>query len=371
MRLLPLAVLGAVLWVSLAAGQPPTPPRAKTKVVLLGVEHSGQLAAKTYRPAMFEAFFDRVQPDAVCVERDPEAFAANDQYEFTYEITEIAVPYATREGLALCPFDWMPSKSDLLLAFGSDINAPPLVRPKDAFLTFQEPNAVTRTLFWAEDRKTVARWDEFADKPQTNSGAETARRLFLYRTVLQARRIAAAAHARPGQTLLVLVGAFHERDIETFLGKDSAIELVQAPTFGAPTEDEAKRHDSSRYRLAALTFNLLGQQANSSIDWTWMGEMLNALERETGLSPETRLLRLRFERLTGSKNAVAALKGYRALLPQVSADEAFTWTGVKDSSRLDSYFDPFGNLSVRQRRDRTRALCAKAHSGSRTCPGRA
>lgn len=27
----------------------------------------------------------------------------------------------------------------------------------------------------------------------------------------------------------------------------------------------------------------------------------------------------------------------------------FGWTGVKDKSRIDSFFDPFGNLDVRQR----------------------
>jgi hypothetical protein len=30
-------------------------------------------------------------------------------------------------------------------------------------------------------------------------------------------------------------------------------------------------------------------------------------------------------------------------------DEKFTWTGVKDFSRVDSYFDPFGNLSLAKR----------------------
>ena len=37
------------------------------------------------------------------------------------------------------------------------------------------------------------------------------------------------------------------------------------------------------------------------------------------------------------------------LIENTSPDTKFSWTGVKDLERLDSYFDPFGNLTVRQR----------------------
>jgi hypothetical protein len=30
-------------------------------------------------------------------------------------------------------------------------------------------------------------------------------------------------------------------------------------------------------------------------------------------------------------------------------DERFTYTGVKDAARIDSFYDPFGNLSIEQR----------------------
>ncbi len=43
------------------------------------------------------------------------------------------------------------------------------------------------------------------------------------------------------------------------------------------------------------------------------------------------------------------MASYKRAGETAKAEEQFTWTGVNDKSRLDSYFDPFGNLSVRQR----------------------
>src|SRR4051794_9791365 len=46
-----------------------------TTLVILGVEHSAQLAARAYHPGFFRAFFDRVRPAAICIERSPDEFA--------------------------------------------------------------------------------------------------------------------------------------------------------------------------------------------------------------------------------------------------------------------------------------------------------
>lgn len=58
----------------------------RTRVVILGVGHSTQLVAERQQPAALRAFFDRVEPDVIAVERAPEEFARGDRYEFTYEI---------------------------------------------------------------------------------------------------------------------------------------------------------------------------------------------------------------------------------------------------------------------------------------------
>jgi len=329
-----------------AAAEPPN--SASSKVIVLGVEHSAQLVSKSYRPAVLEAYFSRVKPDAICIERDPVSFAAGDHYEFTYEISEIAVPYAARNGLHVCPFDWAPSASDIKLSFGSNLMEPPVIRQESAFVTFDDA-ALKRTLFWAENRTELAKWDHFADNVQAKSGAEMSRRLFLYRTALQARRIAAAARSIPGRTILVVVGAFHERDIETMLSQEKGIELIQAPEIGAPSEAEIAKHESQRHDLAALTFNLLGRQSGGPVDWRWMNELMLAAERRKLSAPEIQFLRLRLDRLTGAKDPTSILRDYNRFLETVPREAIFTWTGAKDVARLDTFFDPFGNLTVRQR----------------------
>lgn len=324
---------------------------AKTRVVVLGVDHSTQLVSKRYRPAVVEGFFDRVKPDAICVERDPENLAIGDLYEFTYEVSDIALPYVREHKLGVCPIDWIPPKQDMLLGFGIDLDAPPVIRPTEgfqAFLTFDQA-AMGRDLFWAEDRTALKEWDAFADKPALQPGPELSRRLFLYRTALQARRIGQAARAWRGRTLLIVVGAYHVRDIRTLLAADPRIELVDPKSFGEPTAEQAVGLDRPRYLLAALTFNLLGQQAATGrVDWAWMNEMLLALA-QTGDTPETRLLRQRLLRLTGEAGPVDTLKAYTALWSTTPAEARFTWTGIKDFQRIDSFFDPFGNLTIRQR----------------------
>ena len=41
----------------------------KTKVVILGVNHAYQLVSKECQPAAYRAFFDRVKPDVIGIER--------------------------------------------------------------------------------------------------------------------------------------------------------------------------------------------------------------------------------------------------------------------------------------------------------------
>ena len=176
------------------------------------------------------------------------------------------------------------------------------------------------------------------------------RRMFLYRTALQAARIAAAARAHPGGTVLVLVGANHERDIKRSLAADPHFQLVDAASIGAPDDAEVAAHEAPRFDLAALSFNLLGlQSAGGAVDYAWMGSLLDGLDHTRGSTAETRFLRARLERLQGHADARATLKAYRELLPSVATSDRFTWTGVKDRSRLDSFFDPFGAMSLRER----------------------
>jgi hypothetical protein len=61
------------------------------------------------------------------------------------------------------------------------------------------------------------------------------------------------------------------------------------------------------------------------------------------------LLRTRFRALTGRAAPEEALRRYEEVARRAAPDAAFTFTGVVDGTRLDSYYDPFGNLRVGER----------------------
>lgn len=335
-----------------AASAPNATIGAKTRVVILGVDHSAQLVSPANSPGLLTAFIDRVRPDAICIERPPEQTARRDFYEFTYEVQGVVLPYAAAHRTELCPIDWMPSLEDQKLAFGADLDEPPEIRPWQGFqgfLVFPDPKALKTDIFAADDPTVAAPIVAWSHKPAARADQDFPRRLYLYRTFLQSRRIAATAHAHKGRTILVVVGYFHKPDLEAILEQDGAIELVQPSSFGRPAIEAAEEQTSRAHRVAVLSFNLLGRQAETSnVDWVWIERTLRALDA-SGSSPEGRLLRARLDQLTGKLAPRDAVSRYRILENEIPAHASFTWTGVKDESRLDSYFDPFGNLTVRQR----------------------
>lgn len=342
-----LAVLSMAASAAVAAAAP-------TRVIVLGVDHAAQLVSEADQPAVLAAFIDQVAPDAICIERAPEAFARNDHYEFTYEIQDVVVPMARARRIALCPFDWMPPDEDERLGFGMSVSQPLEVRRASGFqgfLAFPDAAARTRRFFHADDRANLAQVDAWA---RTASDAATARhdlprRLFLYRTFLQAQRIAAAARAHPGGTVLVVVGEFHKHDIEDVLSGAADITLVQPSSLGLPAAEQIDAHDSRVYRLAIARFNVLGAQAaTGNVDHAWVARVIAALAAEND-DAEVELLRIRHARLTGAMTPEAAVAAYCALAVRDDAHRAAGWDGVLDRSRVDAYFDPFGNLRVDQR----------------------
>ncbi len=340
-----------------------TPPVRQTEVVILGVDHSAQLINRRQQPGAIRAFVDAIDPAAICIERAPDRFARNDHYEFTYEIQDLLVPLAREKGLPLCPFDWLPSAEDSALALGiADLESPPPLR-RDAgfqgFLTFPDPRTRTLGLFFADAPEEGARHRAFyAPYPET-AGRDFPRRLFLYRTFMQARRIAAAAREHPGRRMLVVVGVMHKGDIEQILADDRAIRIVQPSSIAAEPDAAAVARFTRTGDLAAIaTFNLLGTRWHDpDLDRAWMAEVVGALERQSP-GAETALLAARLAEREGAP-AREMLARYLAIAGRADAG-AFTWTGVKDPSRIDSFFDPFGNLPVA---DRARLEAARIHIG--------
>lgn len=342
----------ALVVAALALPTPGALAQEPTEVVILGVSHSAMLVAESYQPAAFRAFIERVDPDAICVERAPAELARGDHYEFTYEIQDLAVPFARERGIPLCPFDWMLPPEDQELAFGVVIEDPPFLRGAGSwanFLTFPDSAALERDLFYAEaesEREGARSWYlPMAERPRH----DFARRLFLYRTFLQAMRIARAAREHPGGTVLVLVGSLHKDDLETILADERGVRVVPPRRFGAPSPEEVARHVRLPDLAAVATFNLLGAQSGTGIlDREWVGRAVARLEAEAA-GPEAGLLATRLGVVTGALAQLEAADRYAAIAREADPEARFTWDGVLDRRRLDSFADPFGNLTVARR----------------------
>lgn len=346
----PLAVASLAPW-----GLPaqPSDPAPVTTLVILGVEHAAQLVGRAYHPGYFRAFFDRLRPAAICIERSPEEFARGDYYEFTHEVQHIAVPYARTNRVELCPIDWLPSRDDERLAFGRlEVVELPAVRQPRGFQGFLvlDSTALRRTLFYADSAQDRAVHGAWYDKPRAEGWSDFPRRLGLYRTFMQAMRIRAAARAHAGDTVLVVVGSMHKDDIERVLTGDAGIRVVQPSALAATAPADADRQLTTTDLYAIATFNLLGVQPTlGPVDWAWVGDVLDRLERAAGRTPEVRLLRTRHSVLRGTLAPDDAIASYGQIAQQAQPAARFTFTGVEDARRIDSYFDPFGNLGVRQR----------------------
>lgn len=352
-RFLSVIFVGIILFGICSAQNSPHTPVVKTKIVILGVGHSPQLVAESYQPAIFRAFFDRVKPDAICIERAPQEFARKDYYEFTYEQQFLTVPYAKEHRIPLYPVDWLPSAEDTSLAFNlSDLERPPFVRPASgfqSFISFTDKADLSLDLFYAETENDRAKQREFANAPPPQARFDYARRLYLYRTFMQAMRVLRAAADNRGRTVLVVIGSLHKNDIEQVLKDEPTVEVVQPSSFGYPDAQSAARNVKHEDLFAISSFNLLGVQSGTgNINFDWMKRTITRLESEAQTT-EVLLLKTRLQVLTKRASAQEALTNYGRAAEAAKADEQFTWTGVKDKSRLDSYFDPFGNLSVKQR----------------------
>ena len=322
-------------------------------VVILGVvEHSAQLIAESYQPAVFRAFFQRVQPDVICVERSPQEFLRGDYCEYSYEVQHIAVPFARQAGIPVYPIDWLPAADDQLLAWGvPDLETPPFIRTPDSykqFLCFHDDAILRLDLFAAEAeaaREPIRQW---YDQPRQSGERDFPRRLGLYRTYMQAMRIKAVARTHPGATILIVIGQMHKEDVEGILGAAPELAIIQPSSFGYPSPEAVDAATTRADLCAIASFNLLGVQSKEGpVDWGWLQRVVARLEEQP--TAETRHFRTRLDVLTGGVGPEDAAQHYERIRMMARDDERFTFTGVKDAARIDSYYDPFGNLSVEQR----------------------
>lgn len=323
----------------------------KTKIVVLGTGHSNQLVSRECQPAAYRAFFDRVKPDVIGIERSPLEYLRSDFYEFTYEQQNIIVPYAREKKIKVCPFDWLPSQDDSQLAWGmGDIEQPPPIRAEGSykdFLHFDKSVVFEEGFFYAESPELQAKMDDWITTKRDGE-KDFPRRFFLYRTYMQAMRIKHIAKEYKGGTFLVVVGYMHKQDIEKILSNVPFIEIIPASAFGYPTKEEIENNILEEDLLAIATFNLMGVQSKNAVNWEWLKVILQTLDQRRQ-DTEVEFLKIKLEALTNIKSSSEIIEKYEHLLRKVDSKATFTYDGVKDRKRIDSFFDPFGNLSILNR----------------------
>jgi hypothetical protein len=103
------------------------------------------------------------------------------------------------------------------------------------------------------------------------------------------------------------------------------------------------------------------QSKEGLVGWGWLQRVVARLEEQP--TAETRLFRTRLDVRTGGVGPEDAAQHYERIRMMARDDERFTFTGVKDTTRIDSYYDPFGNLSIEQRA--RLEIARESHKGGR------
>src|SRR3546814_15677783 len=88
------------------------------------------------------------------------------------------------------------------------------------------------------------------------------------------------------------------------------------------------------------------QSRGEAVDLAWMEDVIDQLQRQQP-GAETRLLATRLAEIQGRMSPEQALSGHLANAGE-AGERRFTWAGVKDRKRNDSYLDPFGNHTKAQ-----------------------
>jgi hypothetical protein len=324
----------------------------KPSIVVLGVEHSSQLINSNHQPAALRAFIDKVNPSAICIERSPEEYLRNDFYEFTYEQQEVIIPFARQNRIPIYPIDWLPNSDDLKLAFGTDnLEVPSFTRNPNGFwgfTVFTDSTSLKKDFYFADDLDYPTSNKNWYETYPQKVQFDFARRLFLYRTFIQAKRIQAVLNKfEETDTVLVVIGALHKNDIEKIL-KGNGYNLIQPSSYGTITEIEKDDNFLKKDAYAILNFNLLGMQANlGNQNIKLIQFALDKINDDENL--EKRFFDIKYDLLSDKTDYESAIKQYKKLIEDSQFKKNFTWTGVKNRSRVDSYFDPFGNLTLNQR----------------------
>lgn len=349
-----LTVIGVVL-----GGAYTTHVQAESKpvtVIILGVNHGGELIDPEQNPGRFRAYFDAVKPDVFLIEREPERAAIANWYPFTYEQQDIVVPYAHDHGLPIIPIDWYPPEADsLALGYPSLSIAPPFMKRGGGFqdlLTFPAED-YGLSFFFAEDQsywKKVFKW-AYDVQP---SGQDFGRRLYLYRTMMMALHIESAARQFAGKRVLLVVGWMHKPDLEGLLAKpqmEEVVNLTLQPSDSIPAAglDESYRYLTATDCSAIYSVNLVsGSVPRRDLKPGWL-KGISATCRNLLPPSEFAFFSDYLNEAAGAISERQLAIRLRALLASVPSATQFTWSASAGDGRLETVYDPFGTLDLHQR----------------------
>jgi hypothetical protein len=148
---------------------------------------------------------------------------------------------------------------------------------------------------------------------------------------------------------VVIVGAMHQPDLEEQLARAPGVALVAASTFGLPSEDEARQRETVADLVAMAWATLFSAHARQDPpDASWVARLVQQLEGNVS-DAELAVLRLRLEESRGSSGPDRAYEQWRRLADATSPTARPSWTGRVDAPRIDSDFDAFAGLTLRQR----------------------
>lgn len=235
--------------------------RGKTNIVILGCEHSSQLINPKMSPAVFRAFFNRVRPDAVCLETTAEYITEAKFFHFSYESWGIAYPWAVKNNIPVYGVDWQEDiKASERFGTKMDFDKRKRVVPPSDF-NGQEYNPNYDIFFADIDTFEFNRYllkNISTPAPDGKWSDEGFRRYMLFRDMVIAQNILDVAVNYQCATVLVVYGAAHKTGLEYYLQKyfGDDVNIIKPSSYGYPSPKEIQSEVTKEDEIAVCYFLL-------------------------------------------------------------------------------------------------------------------
>ncbi|MDD5361685.1 MAG: carbohydrate binding domain-containing protein [Ignavibacteria bacterium] len=290
----------------------------KTNIVVLGCEHSSELINPKMFPAVFRAFFNRLKPDAVCLETKSEWLADKKFFPASYESWGITYPWAVKNNVPVFGVDWQPdikaserywTKMDFDKRKreipSSDSNGLEYNPENDLF--FADIDTFYFNRYWLGNISNPA--------PEGRWSDEGFRRYMLFRDMIIAQNILDVAVNFQCGTVLVVYGAAHKAGLEYYLKKyfSDNVNIIKPSEYGYPSADEIEKETLKEDELAVCYFLMNDNNwiADKNLfPFGRIDSILSKYEKSTKVDIELKYLRGRYYLLKNdTANYLALLNG--------------------------------------------------------------